>query len=664
MDEVSAKRLATILFQTDDISTDSQYPMIPGYAIDSLLGQGGGGVVYRGTLESTGRPVAIKVLHPYSCLNARDALREIDRLAQIRSIFVPHVLDFGLYQNQVYIVTELIDGADPLTYSAKLKTKDRVKLLIKIADAVSVLHARGVIHRDIKPSNILITANGTPVLLDLGIAAFDADEGEEPDGIVRGTNRYMSPEQASGRNSESTTKWDVYALGILSLEILLGDDFDPASDPQTLFHLLPKRLRRVLSTAISRDPELRYETSQLFRDDLEAWLKHQPTYADRKRLWARMFRLFSASPILSFSLFGILILSGSIAVSFILVLWQNTTPYRFETIQNSGGQSILTLYSLNGRIIRQWEVESANTISKSNQLIHHQGRELAVIGLGGPDNKTKHRGLVIYETGKWNNPLWCAEQQVTPEMAHVTRFEQPPHLFRYVKHYLLDIFPSENGDEIVSIHRHVPSSLCAIQIHSLEGKLLSEYYHDGWLVSAVWLPNQERLVLAGQNSDGAWEDRGGTSQLFGRYPMVIFAITPELGSVGNTIAHPGLNVGTPADWYRFLSPPDAYHPFGGPSSGPFHGIKIAPKPDKAADGVIQWQLGGMSKDYIDPGHVTLEISQEGKLIEAWCTDNWVGEKDYGLSPGMYKLEELPPRIKPRDHEPRQPPDVIEVRDTP
>ncbi len=664
MDEVSAKRLATILFEIDGTAAESEYPIFPGYVIDSLLGQGGGGVVYRGTLESTGRPVAIKVLHAYSHLNARDALREIDRLAQIRSIFVPHVLDFGLYQNRIYIVTELIDGVDPLTYSERLKTRDCVKLLVKISDAVVVLHARGVIHRDIKPSNILITETGSPVLLDLGIAAFDADVSEELDGIVRGTNRYMSPEQASGRNSESTTKWDVYALGILSLEILLGDDFDPASDSQTLIQLLPKRLRPVLSTAISRDPELRYETSQLFRDDLEAWLKHQPTYADRKRLWSRIFRLFSARPILTFSLFGLLVLGGSIAVSFILVLWQNTTPYRFETIKDAGGQSVLTLFSLNGRILREWRTNNGNSINMRNHLIRDHGRDLAVIGLGSPDIESGHNGLLVYEINEWDSPLWVAKQEVTPEMAHVTRFEQPPHRFRYKRHYLYDVFPDEPGDEIVSLHLHVPSSLCAIQIHSLDGRLLSEYYHDGWLTTAAWLPNQKQLVLAGQNSDGPWVERGGSTQPFGNYPMVILAITPELGSVGNTIEHPGLGVGRPANWYRFLNPPDAYHPFGDETGGPYHNLKLAPKPDQAANGVVQWQLGGKAKNGIDPGHVTLEISNDGELLSVWCTDSWVGTHDYNLSPDIYQLEDLPPRIRSRDYEPLQPPNQPEEAVTP
>jgi hypothetical protein len=290
----------------------------------------------------------------------------------------------------------------------------------------------------------------------------------------------------------------------------------------------------------------------------------------------------------------------------------------------------------------------------NNKFVRHGGRKLAVIGLAGPDTATGNEGLMVFAPDDWTTPLWVAEQQVTPEMAHVTRFEEPPHKFRYFDHDYFDVFPSKPGDEIVSLHQHHPSSLCAIQIHSIDGELLSEYYHDGWIRSMAWLPQQGQLVLAGQNSDGTWVDRGAETLPAGKYPTVIFAITPELGSTRNTIAHPGLGIGEPADWYKCLNPPEGYAPFCANTIGPLHNLQLSSKPDRAEQGVVVWQLGGDTSPDTQNGHATLEIDTSGQIVNARATDIWNGSRDYGLSPDIYKLEDLPPREEARDYEPMQP----------
>ena len=655
MDELSAQRLAFILFDSEDTTHGTGFPSIPGYAIDELLGQGGGGDVFGGTVVSTGRPVAIKLLHAHLKLSARESFRELDHLASIRSSAVPHLLDYGWHGNQIYIVTERIMGENPLQFAKGLSIKNRVKLLARISDAVSKLHARGVLHRDIKPSNILVTDDGTPVILDLGISSLASETNSEPDGVTRGTGQYMCPEQAAGQNSEATTTWDVYALGVLGIEVMLGERVPPRFDWDDISGKLPRRLRPILRKAVATTADQRYETAQQLRDDLEAWIHHQPIQAEHARLWSRMLRIFTARPVFAITCLCILIVVSSVFASTLFVMWQNTKPYRFETVRNSAGSTILTLFALNGRVLHTWQVDKTDAINYKNQLVRHNGRNLAVIGLRAEDIYTGHQGLVVYEVGAWDEPLWVAEQRVLPEMAHVTRFESPPHTFHHLKHYLFDVFPSNPGDEIVSLHRHSPSSLCAIQIHSLEGELLSEYYHDGWLKSAAWLPNQGKLVLAGQNSDGTWLERGEATLPAGKYPMIVLAITPVLGSVGNTIEHPGHGVGTPADWYRCLTPTDAYEPFHVGATSPLHSIRISPKPHEAEQGITNWQLGGAISTTEQLGHSTLVIDAHGRKIDAWKTDNWNGSTDYGLTEGVYQLSDLPPRTKAREYEPMQPP---------
>ncbi|MFG0314669.1 MAG: hypothetical protein ACF8LL_10860, partial [Phycisphaerales bacterium] len=205
-----------------------------------------------------------------------------------------------------------------------------------------------------------------------------------------------------------------------------------------------------------------------------------------------------------------------------------------------------------------------------------------------------------------------------------------------------------------SLHRHNPNSLCAIQIHSFEGELLSEYYHDGWLKSATWLPNQRQLVFAGQNSDGTWVDRGAAQLPAGKYPIVIFAITPELGSVGNSIGHPGLGLGIEPDWYRCVDAPEGYAAFCTISSGPHYNLRLSAKPNLAKQGVTLLQLGANAGGHKTAEHITMEIDSSGVQTHIWSTDQW-GELPEQLDPERYQLIDLPPRITSRDFEPMQPP---------
>lgn len=670
MDEQAAQRLAGILFEEGGERGGSALPSIRGYLIHSSIGQGGGGDVYEGIVEATGLPVAVKLLHPRTAGNVSEALRELDRLADVRSPVVPHVFEYGWYQNRIFIVTELVEGVDPLSYARPLRLRERVELLARIADAVRTLNNRGILHRDIKPSNIVVRADGNPVLLDLGIAALLGDgAGHAPDvdGVVRGTERYMSPEQSVGLNAECTTAWDVYALGVLGCALLgvrdqRADDrvgrgsgaacCDDAGgcgpDPS-----LPRKLRAILNKACAADPEDRYENASQLRDDLYAWCRCEPTIVGQDRLWSRLSRRFAARPILTVTAVCVLIFLSSLTATGLLVWRQNVVPYRFERVENTGGQWKLTLFSVNGRMLHEWVVDRPGGVGGNSRLMRWGGHRVAVIGFTAPERVTGHEGLVAYRAGRWDEPVWIARQTVPVGMSHVTRFEQPPHKFRYMKHFFADVFPDEPGEEVVSIHRHYPSSLCAIQVHRLDGRLLSEYYHDGWVESCVWVPAARQLVLVGENSDGTWADRGIEEPVAAKYPLVVFAIRPRQGVVAQAINHPGLGVGTAARWYRCLLPPEAYAPFFS-RCGQNHGVALSMKPDQVSRGVVKWQLGdvvAIGRQHKGEGHVTLEIDARGELIGAWHTDNWVGQDGYGLSEHVYMLGDLPDRVVERPYTP-------------
>jgi eukaryotic-like serine/threonine-protein kinase len=196
------------------------------YRIDSLLGKGGMGEVYRGTDTRLGRPVAIKV-------SAREFSDRFEREAiAISSLNHPHVCT--LYDvGPNYLVMELVEG-DTLAHliqQGPMPLEAVLQYSIQIADALSAAHARGIIHHDLKPANIIVTMTGVKMLdfglAKLGPAKFSASRSSEVEtqpmtepGSISGTPQYMSPEQVEGKAIDERS--DIFAFGAVMYEMLTG----------------------------------------------------------------------------------------------------------------------------------------------------------------------------------------------------------------------------------------------------------------------------------------------------------------------------------------------------------------------------------------------------------------------------------------------------------
>jgi predicted Ser/Thr protein kinase len=208
--------------------------LIGSYRIESQLGSGGMGVVYRAFDSRLRRQVAIKVLSGH--LADAASRGRFERESQIASsLNHPHILtvhDIGDYQGQQYMVTEFVDGATLAEWSnAQKRTwKQIVELLVGVADGLATAHSAGVLHRDIKPRNILVGTNGYAKLADFGLAKFvqysghdlsgAVTQGQTRSGAVIGTVSYMSPEQASGKAVDPRS--DIFSFGIVLYELLAG----------------------------------------------------------------------------------------------------------------------------------------------------------------------------------------------------------------------------------------------------------------------------------------------------------------------------------------------------------------------------------------------------------------------------------------------------------
>ncbi len=204
-------------------------PYIPDYIIESVLGEGGMATVYLGVQQKLQRKVAIKVLDPALLKNKILADRfmiEAQTSANLNHPNIISIYDVGQVGKYYYIVMELLDGSlkDLIksSRSRKLPAGESINIISKIAPALDYAHKQGIIHRDIKPDNIMFRQDGTPVLVDFGIArAVDTNLEMTKTGMGIGTPHYMSPEQCQTGPLDGRS--DFYSLGVVLYEILTGE---------------------------------------------------------------------------------------------------------------------------------------------------------------------------------------------------------------------------------------------------------------------------------------------------------------------------------------------------------------------------------------------------------------------------------------------------------
>ncbi|MDQ1353819.1 MAG: serine/threonine-protein kinase PpkA [Acidobacteriota bacterium] len=204
-------------------------PYIPDYIIESVLGEGGMATVYQGVQQKLQRKVAIKVLDPALLKNKLLADRfmiEAQTAANLSHHNIISIYDVDHVGKLYYIVMELLDGSlkDLIksSPSRKLPPRESLNIIKKIAPALDYAHKQGIIHRDIKPDNIMFRQDGTPVLVDFGIArAVDTDLQMTKTGMGIGTPHYMSPEQCQTGALDGRS--DFYSLGVVLYEILTGE---------------------------------------------------------------------------------------------------------------------------------------------------------------------------------------------------------------------------------------------------------------------------------------------------------------------------------------------------------------------------------------------------------------------------------------------------------
>jgi serine/threonine protein kinase len=290
--------------------------LIEGYTLTKILGSGASGIVYEAKQAEPNRMVAIKVLRA-GAMGEQDRLRfqrESETLANLEHQNIATVHAVGTTKDgSPWMALELISGLRLDDWAEEKSIASIVSMLEKISDALAAAHKKNIVHRDVKPANILVTHNDQPRVLDFGIAHITKGESEESSlvtqtGAVLGTQKYMSPEQASG-SPNLDARSDVYSLGIVLQELLREDS--------------PRDLKTIAKKATDELATRRYSDAGEFRDDLARWLSQEPIVARRATpwyvtsLWVRRHRLVS-----TFSLF--------LVVSFIVMYSVTSDKERAE----------------------------------------------------------------------------------------------------------------------------------------------------------------------------------------------------------------------------------------------------------------------------------------------------------------------------------------------
>jgi len=204
----------------------SELPEIQGYEIIDEIGKGGMATVYKGIYNKLERIVAIKVLSPHFLHEenfAKRFLKEAKISAGLNHPNIITIFDVDNYKNYHYIVSEYFSGGTlkDMILSDKITPELALSIVKSIASALDYAHKKGFIHRDIKPDNIMFREDGTPVLVDFGIArALGSTTKLTKTGMSIGTPHYMSPEQARGKVLDGRS--DIYSLGVVFYEMLTG----------------------------------------------------------------------------------------------------------------------------------------------------------------------------------------------------------------------------------------------------------------------------------------------------------------------------------------------------------------------------------------------------------------------------------------------------------
>ncbi|HHH31081.1 MAG TPA: serine/threonine protein kinase [Polyangiaceae bacterium] len=273
------------------------------YEIQTRIGVGGMGVVYRALDTKLRRSVALKVLHPNVAEDEdrrKRFVREGRLVAHLTHPNIATVYDVGEADGRVYIAMELVEG-EPLTAmiepGRRVEVCEALRIVHEVTRGLAKAHEIGVIHRDLKPDNIMVGDDGIVKILDFGVAKrldnfkVDFTDIKTQHGSLVGTPAYMSPEQAAGKK-EVDQRSDIFSVGVVLFELLTGKrPFEGETWQETIIAInrdepplistlrsdVPAAIDEMVDRCLAKQPESRYETCRELLEDIESILMASST---------------------------------------------------------------------------------------------------------------------------------------------------------------------------------------------------------------------------------------------------------------------------------------------------------------------------------------------------------------------------------------------------
>ncbi len=330
------------------------------YRIETQLGEGGMGEVYRAYDERLARRVAVKVLparlsHDSAALSRFE--RETKALAALSHPNILAIFDVGRHGGTAFAVTELLNGVTVRDRLARgpLLPAAGVDVAVQAARGIAAAHAEGIVHRDLKPENLFLTAAGQVKVLDFGIATFTAPRDGSgttqvrltAENAVLGTAGYMSPEQAQGLQCDHRS--DLFSLGAVLYEMLAGRPAFPGTtmlaayravidlEPPPLATLCPAagpQLARVVHRCLAKDPAHRFQSASDLSFHLETLSDAPPAEAGEPPAGAAARRRWRA-PLLAAALAA----GFAAAAVWVLRPAEQSVPPRIEFLTHTSRDS-------------------------------------------------------------------------------------------------------------------------------------------------------------------------------------------------------------------------------------------------------------------------------------------------------------------------------------
>ncbi|MDR3636748.1 MAG: serine/threonine protein kinase [Isosphaeraceae bacterium] len=289
----------------------SVLPSIAGYELLGELGRGGMGVVYKAYEHRLNRLVALKMLSAGSHASPEQLARfraEAETVGRLRHGNIVRIHAVGDHEGLPFFEMEYVEGGSLASRldGTPWRARDAAELVAALARGVEQVHQVGVVHRDLKPGNVLIDTDGTPKLVDFGLAKdLTDDSGLTRTDAVLGSPSYMAPEQAEGGAKRTGPPADVYALGAIFYELLTGrPPFRGATVLETLQQVktaepvppsrlssgVPRDAETIALKCLEKAPGRRYPTAGALAEDLHLFLEHRPIVARRTGPLGRLVR--------------------------------------------------------------------------------------------------------------------------------------------------------------------------------------------------------------------------------------------------------------------------------------------------------------------------------------------------------------------------------------